>query len=1268
MSTSSGISRHVRFLTSLAAAFTLAATATVMPVVLPGMEAALAPAAATTTYQVPWVADGQVRALADTGSGTYLGGDFSTMSLQAAGFAVTDPTTADSWRGVNRTFPVINGAVHAVISDGAGGWFVGGSFSQVIDAYTTLTNLLHVNADGSIDPNFIVQINYSSAQIDGQVRALALADGVLYVGGDFTAPQAALIALDASSGNTIGTFDITGQYVNALAVVPSGNGIDGAQVFAGGAMDHQSSTYQAAAFTCDVNGACDRDTTWLAQPDQPVSALALDAANDVLYLGGSFTTVDGSNPQNNLARVTASTGAVDNTWVPDPNATVLALGLDSTNGLLYAGGDFTAVQGSTNRPRLAAFATGAGAPGAPENWNPGADGTVRSLQLSADGQSIFAGGDFSAAGSGAQDYRSKLAQLSTADGTAMVLNLQPDNSVYAIALPNSGTDIAIGGGFTEIASVSRQRAASLDTNGGLTDWNPRPSGSVYSIAVVWNGVLLGGSFLYVGTPNSTTRYLALVDSSIGIPVPDFAVQPDGPVKAMVTRGPTDVFLGGSFNAFLALSGTEQRRLIARLTYVPSTWQVSSWSADLTGTDVRALVIGGSYVYAGGSFSQYSGSSPSPQARANAAAFTVSTGELSTSWNPSPNAAVNALAYSSYGQSVFLGGQFTTVAGTSRAYAGAVADVNAWSGNASANLRYWNPQPDGYVNAMATYGPYNQELILGGDFDYLATFTRAGLGQVDALGGGAARSWNPLSSATTNSVSAVVSSNQIAVGGTFTAAQGVRNIGLFDRATQVTGPIVYSPTTFGDVAVGVSTNLAINAYNRSGSMATIRSSTITVGTGLTVTGNGCSQGTMLSSNALCQITMTWNPQSAGSLSGVSVSIDLVGQPADAGSNSAVITGNAGVPGPLTFSSGAFGSVAVGATGSAVVTVTNTGTIAALPSAITPTGSGVSVSGGTCSTSSSISSGGTCTVDLAWTPTATGALSGGLLTVAYPNGSTASNSVSLTGVAQQPGPLTFSSGAFSSVDVGSSTSLTVSVTNSGDLPASPSAITVQGPGVTMSGGTCSTFAAIAAGGTCTVILTWSPQASGSLVGGALTIAYPGGPQASDSRALTGTATGGSSGGSSSGSSGGSSSAPQATAPITPPVNAAPSPDSSALPGAGAPSVTLVPLGGSVSKAIGLQTRSITPTIAPRPPTRRIRTAPRIALTTDDIVRIKVSGLPARQRYAVSVAVEGRWRPLGIIRSIARGSAVTPAFTSSTAGRFTVRVRMKDAHARYVIATFR
>lgn len=127
----------------------------------------------------------------------------------------------------------------------------------------------------------------------------------------------------------------------------------------------------------------------------------------------------------------------------------------------------------------------------------------------------------------------------------------------------------------------------------------------------------------------------------------------------------------------------------------------------------------------------------------------------------------------------------------------------------------------------------------------------------------------------------------------------------------------------------------------------------------------------------------------------------------GTSAVSTTSNSVVPagaGPLTFSPGAFPAATLGAAAPLAVTVTNAGADPAVPSAITTSGADVSRTGGTCSVGAAIAPSGSCTVEMTWTPTTVGELSGGSLTVAYPAGVSPSNSLSLTGtaalVAQSP----------------------------------------------------------------------------------------------------------------------------------------------------------------------------------------------------------------------------------------------------------------------------
>ena len=97
--------------------------------------------------------------------------------------------------------------------------------------------------------------------------------------------------------------------------------------------------------------------------DGPVHALAL--AGDTLYLGGPFTSVNGSiaslkRDRRNLAAVDATTGLARD-WDPDADSAVNALTV--AGDTVFAGGDFGMVNRTTPRQRLAAFDAQAARPG-----------------------------------------------------------------------------------------------------------------------------------------------------------------------------------------------------------------------------------------------------------------------------------------------------------------------------------------------------------------------------------------------------------------------------------------------------------------------------------------------------------------------------------------------------------------------------------------------------------------------------------------------------------------------------------------------------------------------------------------------------------------------------------------------------------------------------------------------------------------------------------------------------------------------------------------
>jgi hypothetical protein len=191
------------------------------------------------------------------------------------------------------------------------------------------------------------------------------------------------------------------------------------------------------------------------------------------------------------------------------------------------------------------------------------------------------------------------------------------------------------------------------------------SGKVYALAHTGNTMFVGGTFKKLFSQDGTQKFsklqnLAAVDMTTGLPIETFtpdversdgtptvralAVSPDG--STLYVGGRFDSINGVAVNNFAAIS-TDTGAVNVDASFHPRVNKA-----------VEAIVVGPDKVYVGGSFKQVNG-----QDRLRLAAFAFD-GTL-TSWAPSANAVVRSLAMAPDGNSMFVGGLFTTVDGRSR---------------------------------------------------------------------------------------------------------------------------------------------------------------------------------------------------------------------------------------------------------------------------------------------------------------------------------------------------------------------------------------------------------------------------------------------------------------------------------------------------------------------------------------------------------------------------------------------------------------------------
>lgn len=389
---------------------------------------------------------------------------------------------------------------------------------------------------------------------------------------------------------------------------------------------------------------------------------------------------------------TAPTASAAVKWKPTPtyqtNGRVRAIAY--ANGIVYIGGQFTSVRpagsgpgsGEVPRNRLAALnaATGALLP-----WNPGANGTVWSLQVS-QGR-VYVGGTFANVGG---QPRARLAAVDAATGAVTGWNPGANNTVHVVRLGPNG-DVYAGGAFTTVGGKSRRHLAEITPSGAVTTWNPRVeqvSGStcpprcapfVASLAFSADGTKLyfGGHFGLVG--GVARNNAAAVDLAAGSVLPwdpDISGTGTGQNPNQANKV-WDVELGGD-RAYLcgdywSLDGLQRHPNVAAVDLtaghlVPEFETTTDGGTPACTLHDGLLYIGGHYqrlgpssawVFPPGQKATLTG--PGSVKRTHIGAVDPTTGAIAA-WNPGANSTLGVHTLAADAGHLRVGGDFTRIGG------------------------------------------------------------------------------------------------------------------------------------------------------------------------------------------------------------------------------------------------------------------------------------------------------------------------------------------------------------------------------------------------------------------------------------------------------------------------------------------------------------------------------------------------------------------------------------------------------------------------------
>ena len=676
--------------------------------------------------------NGTVLDLVRVGTTLYVGGAFTYVGRPTGGAAVVDATSGTPAPGL----PVVFGAVFACASDGQGGWYIGGQFTQVGDQ--PRQNLAHILADMSVAP--------WNPGTDGPVRALAASGTAVYVGGQFTTlagvARQDLGAVHASTGAATTWDPQVNDQVFALAV--SG---DGAMVYAGGYFTEVGGhprLHLAAIRTSNGN------PTWAPNPDQPVTALTLRGTT--LYVGGAFGTIDGQS-RSAIAAINTANGSAT-AFAPNANSTVYALAVSDDGTIVYAGGGFTSIGGQA-RSRIAALNASDGLATA---WDPSASFIVHAL--AAAGSTVYVGGQFTSIAGQPVAYG---AGLDAASGAMTSWNLVPDSQIRALGV--SGSQVLAGGYFQMVGGTPRRNLAAIDlTTGQVNAWDPSANGAILSLGAIGSTIYAVGQFTSIG--GAARSMAGAVDATTGLATGwqptfqggvDFPSQPWPPAVHDLAVYGSIVYLGGKF---AGINGYPRQHLgaVDATNGQPTSWEPHPTAGYYSDANVRMLAATSSAV----GYSQ--------EVLTMAVAMAGTATEM---WRSSPNA--SSMLFD--GTTLYIGGLFTDVGGQPRNHLAAVDYIYG-------QILPWNPGADGNVSAMALDGSM---LYLGGTFSNVAGQPRQGLAVLD-VESETALSWNPGTNGTV--LALIVDGTTIYAGGEFTTAgtQSVRNLAAIEAQPTVDVPI------------------------------------------------------------------------------------------------------------------------------------------------------------------------------------------------------------------------------------------------------------------------------------------------------------------------------------------------------------------------------------------------------------------------------------------------------------------------------------------------
>lgn len=346
----------------------------------------------------------------------------------------------------------------------------------------------------------------TSYQTNGRVLAILYFDGNVYIGGKFTSvrPAGDPLGTGEVARNHIAAFNATtGALLTTWNPGASGNVTAltgyGSTVFVGGAFSSLGTATHSRLGAVDANTGAVL-SAFKAKLDKQVNSLAISSDGTTLYAGGAFTLADGV-AHSGLAAFNSSNGSIISGWSPQaggassttPLVTTVRLSADGT--MVYVGGSFTTINGVSESHVDALSASTASQVSTFTHHLPYAvvDMTVDSIGLYIAGAG--GGGNFA----GLNPTTGAIVWQGGTDGNVQAITVM-NGEVYVGGHYQNYCGPQ-GGQHTCTSPIKRLKLLAVDEGtGALTTWNPHANSTLGVFALAGNGTTLGagGDFTTIG--------------------------------------------------------------------------------------------------------------------------------------------------------------------------------------------------------------------------------------------------------------------------------------------------------------------------------------------------------------------------------------------------------------------------------------------------------------------------------------------------------------------------------------------------------------------------------------------------------------------------------------------------------------------------------------------------------------------------------------------------------------------------------------------------